>query len=156
MQDVFDMCSQHFFFAAHFGVVQPRDNLAVASCRSEPWRVGWPGAAALGLEFPVGHLFQDLDVECLIRNQWLETSVLALQFFQALHRVAVGGSVLRSLSMQCHQRHAKRFRDISKRLSLRQRLVSFSQLRHDLFWSVAFPIRCTLHSKLLLALLGLG
>jgi len=58
--------------------------------------------------------------------------------------------------MQCHQRHAKQFRDIFKRLSLRQRLVNFSQLRHDLFWSVTLPCECTLYSKLLLALLGLG
>jgi hypothetical protein len=48
LQDAFDMCSQKVFFAAHFGVGQPRDNLVVARCRSEPLRVGWPGAVALG------------------------------------------------------------------------------------------------------------
>ncbi len=52
----------------------------------------------------------------VIRIQTLEPDVLALQFFQALHRVALGGSVFRSPSMQRHQRHAKRFCDIFKRL----------------------------------------
>jgi len=80
------------------------------------WR---PDAVAPGLESPLNHLFQDLDVACLIRIQTLEPAVLALQFFQALHRVAVGGSVLRSSSIQCHQRHAKGFRNIFQRLSLR-------------------------------------
>ncbi len=68
--------------------------------------------------------------------------------------MAVGGSVLRSSPMQWHQRRSKRFRDIDKRLSLWQRLVCFSQLHHNLFWSVAFPSHCTLHSKLILTLLG--
>ena len=146
LQGAFDMSSQKFCFAIRFDVAQPRDKFVVARSRNKP------DAVAPGLQFPLGHLFQDLDIKCLIRNKSLEPSVLALQFFQALHRVAVGGSVLCSLSMKCHQRHAKQFCDIFKRLLLRQRLVNFSQLRHDLFCFVAFPSHCTLHSKRLLAL----
>jgi hypothetical protein len=72
-----------------------------------------------GIRIPPWPPLSRSGIECLFRNHTLEPAVLALQFFQALHRVTVDGSLLRSPLMQRHQGHAKRFCVIFKRLSLR-------------------------------------
>jgi|GEM_PF-1108258 len=58
------------------------------------WRSIPSSRASPGSEFPLGHLFQDLDVKLLVHHQTLQPRVLVLQFLHPANRIAVHRALL--------------------------------------------------------------